>query len=108
MIDLFFQFGNEFILVKVDGSNVRFGSSEQGSQLATIDGLKLDYLGVVKEFPDLEDNPGWKRIATERFKENIKRMNNEDEVSNYIINDLKKYGYIPKLKQRKGFRVEKI
>lgn len=108
MIDVFFQFGNEFILVKIDGTNVRFANSVFGSQLATIDGLQLDYKGVIKEFPDLEDNPEWKKIAIMRFKNNIREMRNEDEISNYIINDLKKYGYVAKLKQRQGFRPERI
>ena len=71
-------------------------------------GLKLNYSGTIKEFPDLKDNLDWRKIAIERFKKRIREMNNEEEISQYIINDLKKYGYIPKLKQKKGFRIQRI
>ena len=33
-------------------------------------------------------------------------MKNEDEVVEYIVSDLKKYGYVPKYKQKSGFRAE--
>ena len=108
MIDLLFQFANEFILVRIEGSKVLFSNTAFGNKMTTIDGLKLDYKGVCREFPDLETNPDWKKIAIERFKNKINGMSSEEDISNYIIEDLRKHGYIPKSKQRKGFRIEKI
>jgi len=68
--------------------------------------LRFDKAGVIKEFPDLKDNEEWRFEAIKRFKEKIKSLNNESEVSDYIINELKGCGYKPKFKQRAGFRRE--
>lgn len=108
MIDLFFQLANEFIIIRIEGNKILFGNSSYGAKMSTIEGLKLNYNGVCREFPDLETRDDWKEEAIERFKDKIKSMKNEEEISSYLIQDLKKYGYIPKLKQKKGFRVEKI
>lgn len=108
MIDIFFEFMNEFILVRIEGSNVQFANTTYNNNLATIDGLKLNQQGVIKEFPDLKDNVEWRRIAITRFKDKIKTLETEEKISDYIITDLRKYGYIPKYKQRKGFRIIKI
>jgi hypothetical protein len=75
---------------------------------ATIDNLKLDRAGVIKEFPDLKDNESWNLIAKKRFKDKINSFNTEMEKADYIINDLKKFGYKVLYRQRNGFRVEKL
>ena len=108
MISLWFDFAGEKILVVINKNNVLFGNSAFGAKLATIDGLKLDYTGVVKEFPDLELKENWKEEAIKRFKEKVALMETEDEKAQYIIEDLKEYGYIPLFKQKKGFRIQKI
>lgn len=106
--EIIFYFGTEIILVRIEGSNVFFGNSKYGAKLATIDGLRLNQQGVEKEFPDLKGNPEWKKIAIERFKAHIKKLGKEDLIADYLIEDLKKYGYQPKYKQKKGFRPEAL
>ena len=108
MIDVIFTFGTDLVLVKVKGHDVSFGSSSQGAQLATIDGLKLNYSGVIEEFPDLEGKEDWRQQAIEKFKEKIKSFDSEEKIVEYIIEDLRKFGYIPKYKQKAGFRKEVI
>jgi len=105
---LLFKFGNERIFIIIDGTTVKFGNTLFGSQVASIEGLKLNYQGVIREFPDLEHNQNWSEEAMKRFKQKIKSCKNEEEVADYLIDDLKKYGYIPYLKQKKGFRPEVI
>ena len=108
MIEMFMDFMNEKVIVIVDGNEVRLGQTNFGAVTTTIDGLKLNHIGVIKEHPDLKDNPDWRKIVIERFKEHIKSLRTEDDVVDYIKNDLKKYGYIPRLKKKKGFRGEVI
>jgi len=104
MIDYIFHFGNEVVLVKVDGANVTFGNTTYGAMMAPIDGLKLDKQGVIKEFPELAYAEDWREQAIKRFKWKIKDMTSEKEIGNYIIEDLKRYGYQPYLMQVQGFR----
>jgi hypothetical protein len=106
MIGLIFSFGTEIIEIRIDGNNILFRNNQSG--FTTIDGIKLDKLGVIKEFPDLKDNENWQNIARQRFKDKIKSFNTEMEKANYIIEDLKQFGYKPMYKQRRGFRVEKF
>jgi len=104
MIELIFELGSEVILVVITGKDVKFGSTTYGATMADISGLKLDYAGVCREFPDLELADDWKEQAASRFKEKIQDMKTEDEISNYIITELQKQGYKAIKKRRKGFR----
>ena len=106
MIDLIFYFGGEVIFIRINNHDIRFSNSTYGTYLVPIDGLNLNHAGVVKEFPDLDLRDDWKEEAIKRFKEKISKMESEEQISNYIIEDLKKYGYVPKYKQRVGFRKE--
>ena len=108
MIHIMFEFLNEKTLIEVNGEKVYFSHESFGNVKTEIDNLKLSKSGVIKEFPDLKDNEEWKQIAIKRFKDKIKQLNNEDERTNYIIEDLKKYGYKPLYKQKKGFRIQRI
>ena len=108
MIELIFYFGTEIIFIRVNGNRVSFASSSNGAIEATIDGLKLSKAGVIKEFPDLKDREDWRTEAINRFKKKIHELSSEEAVSEYIINDFKKFGYTPKWKQRRGFRREAI
>ena len=108
MIGLIFQLGPEIVEVRIDNNNILFRNNDSNGMFTTIEGLKLSKVGVIREFPDLKDNNDWQNIARGRFKEKIKGMNTEMEKANYIIKDLKKYGYEPKYMQRQGFRPEKI
>jgi hypothetical protein len=107
MIGVIFNYLSEIVEVRVDGTNVFFRTS-QSPIFATIEGLRIEKSGVIKEFPDLKDNPEWKNIAIERFKEKIKSYNTEMERVKYIIEDLNKYGYVPLYYQRQGHRPVKL
>ena len=108
MIEVIFYYGNEVILVRIEGKKIQFGNSTYGSKLAEIDGIHLDKAGTIKEFPDLKDRTDWKPEAIRRFKEHINKLNNEEEITDYIIKELNSKGYIPKYKQVAGFRPTKI
>lgn len=106
MIGLIFQFGGELVETRIDGTNVFFRTSSYGSQFVPIDSLYFSKEGVIKEFPDLEGDELWKVKAIERLKAEIKKCHTENKIADYLISDLSKHGYIPKYKQRQGFRVE--
>lgn len=108
MIDVIFYFGTEVILVRVDGHNVQFANSRYGATMATIEGLRLDRAGVIKEFPDLAGKENWREEAIKRFKEKIKSFKNEEERIKYIIDDLTKFGYVAKYKRKQGHRMETL
>ena len=104
MIGTIFQFGNEVVEVRVNGGEVLFRTQATGSMFAPIEGLTLNEKGVVKEHPDLEGNPEWRKEAIKRFKEKIRAMDNENDVADYLVSDLKRHGYIPKYRRAPGFR----
>ena len=106
-IGIILQFGSETIEVRIEETSVYFRTSQIG-QFATIDGLKLDKAGVMKEFPDLKGKDNWKDEAIKRFKETIKNMNSETERAKYVIDDLTKFGYKPLYIQKKGHRPVKL
>jgi hypothetical protein len=108
MIDLMFEFIGDKILVRIEGTNIFFSNQRFGAQIAPIEGLRLDYNGVVREHPDLELKNNWREEAIKRFKEKIESLETENDRAIYIIEDLKKFGYKPLYKQEKGFRIEVI
>jgi len=107
MIGIIFEFANEFVDIRVDGNNVLFRNNPN-SGFVTIDNLKLNETGVIKEFPDLDGREDWKEEAIKRFKEKIASIETERDKIEYIKEDLKKYGYKPVAIQRQGFRTAKI
>ena len=107
MIGIIFNFGTEMIEVRVKGNVVCFRKGAD-VQFATIDNLKLDKKGVLKEFPDLKDKDDWMAQARIRFKSKIKELNTEEERVEYIIKDLSKFGYVPRFMQKSGFRPIKL
>jgi len=108
MIEVIFYFGTDIIMVRINQHRITFVNSSYGGFESTIEGLKLSQSGVIKEYPDLKENPQWKEIAIQRFKDKIKSLDQEEAICTYIVDDLKKYGYIPKWKQKQGFRREAI
>lgn len=108
MIALTFKHANELVLVHIKGNSVTFGSTIFGAVMADISGLRLDFHGTIREFPDLKDDIDWKDKAIQRFKEHIKTLKNEDEVADYIVYELRNKGYEPKLKEKAGFRAVRI
>jgi hypothetical protein len=107
MIDALLQFGAEVILIRVEGNKVLFGNTLFGTKMADIKGLKLDYGGVCREFPDLELHDDWKGEAIKRFKKKIADFQTEKMKVNYIIDELMNHGYKPIRIQKKGFRTQK-
>lgn len=108
MIDLIMQQSTDVFFIRVAGNDIRFSSSATGNLFTPIEGLHLNYRGVIKEFPDLTDREDWKQEAIKRFKEKIASFKTEDEKINYIMDDLRKHGFVPKYKQRIGHRREVI
>lgn len=102
-----FKFGGDNIEVIIDENNVLFSDIATGL-ISTIEGLKISKGGVIKEFPDLKDDPEWKKKALDRFKQKLKSMKSPQEKIGYVIYELKKYGYEPLFSQRAGHRPKKI
>ena len=101
-----FKSDTDIMQVGVRGNDLTFFDVSSG--LATVlEGIKFDYEGVIKEFPDLKDNDNWKKKAIERLKEHMKTFDTEMDKLNYIKDELVKFGNIPLYFQRHGFRVEK-
>jgi len=107
MIGAIFQFANEVVEVRVSDNQVYFRDTKSGGY-ATIEQLNLNKVGVVKEHPDLKDDTSWRIKAIERFKDKIKSYNTELQKMEYIIQDLKKFGYKPMLMQQQGHRPIKL
>lgn len=101
-----FSFAQERNQVVVDGNNLFF--IDMNGMTTTIEGLKIDKIGVVKEFPDLKEDENWKIKAIERLKEHIKKFKTEKEKMYYIKDELIKFGHEPILIQRAGFRPQKF
>ena len=108
MIELIFYFGTEIIMVRINQTQVKFTNSAFGAMETPIEGIKLSHDGVIKEFPDLKDNENWRQEAINRFKAHLSSLDNEEAIANYVAEDLKKFGYQPKWKQKQGFRREKL
>lgn len=104
MIELMFNRANEIVLIRITGNKVEFGNTMFGAMMGTIDGLKLEYSGVIKEFPDLRDSLDWRVKAIERFKKHITSLGSEWKIGNYLIDDLKLHGYKIVKIQKNGMR----
>ena len=108
MIQIILNYANEVVICRIQGHKVEFGSTITGAVLGTIDGIKLDYTGTIREFPDLQNDIDWRNKAILRFKEHLKKLQNEEEISKYIIKELRYKGYTPKIKQKDGQRPIRI
>jgi len=106
MIKGLFRFGGDLIETIVNQNNIMFSDVSTGV-ITTIEGLKLDKAGVIKEFKDLENDDEWRKKAMKRLKEHIKKYKTENEKIDYIKDELEKYGYEPLTKQRAGHRQKK-
>ena len=108
MIGIIFRFGNEIVEVRIDRDNLFFRSQNTGNMLIPFENLKLSKSGVIKEFPELTDKENWRDEAIMLFKKRFKSFITEKERIDYVIDDLKKYGYVPLYMQKEGHRVTKI
>jgi len=107
MIGGIFQFGSEIVEVRVHHEFVYF-RNQNSPAFGSIEELKLNRGGVVKEFPDLKDDKEWEKKARERFKEKIHSFKSEEERMKYIVDDLSKFGYVLKYVQKQGHRPRKV
>jgi len=108
MIGVIFQHTNQLIDVRVIGNECLFRTNDFGGAYVSIDGLKLDKQGVLKEHPDLVNDKNWREITIERFKKRLKEMKGEEKKMDYVITELKKCGYKPLYKQKQGHRPQKL
>ena len=65
-IQIVFQRGSERTAIRIIGKNVLFVDL-QTNMISPIEGLKFNKQGVIKEHPDLKDDPDWKQKAIQRF-----------------------------------------
>ncbi len=82
--------------------------ADTSGQITTIEGLKLNYAGVIKEHPDLKDNDDWRKEATKRLKKHMKNLTSEKAKMEYIKDELTKHGYDAMYYQRAGHRPTKF
>ena len=108
MIDIIFTYLSDTILVRIKGNEITFGNTAYGSKLADIGGLRLSQSGVLKEFPELKDEPDWRTLAFLKFKEKFSLLGSEDKKAEYLIDDLTKFGYVPMYLQKSGNRPIKL
>ena len=102
-----FQLADEVVVVRIEGNNIMFNTATTNfQQFVPIDYLKLPVVGILKEFPELEGHPAneIRLEAVSRFKEHIKKLNNENRVRDYIIEELEKAGYTYKRTKQNGWR----
>lgn len=98
----------DIVEVRIINSTCYFRSSRYGGIFSPIEGLKLNKSGCLKEHPDLKDREDWKEETIKRFKKKMNNYKTEEEQINYVMTDLKKYGYKPIAMQKSGFRMKKI
>lgn len=94
-------------VIRINGHSITFNQSVGGVPMfTTIEGLKLNPASIIEQFPDLKDKtiPEIKREAIKRFKEKIKTFTTEQQVQDYLQEDLRKHGLILKMIYKKGFR----
>lgn len=108
MIQLMFEKAGDRIVIIIKNNEILFGNTAFGTYLAKMEGLHLSYEGVIREHPDLKEEPNWRIEAIKRFKKKIESFRTEDEKADYIIEDLRKHYFVPLFKQREGFRPERI
>ena len=108
MIEVIFQLGSEMIGVLIRDKDVLFQTVQTGAMIVPIESLGFSKQGVVKEFPDLENDPDWRDKAIIRFKAHLFTLPNEQARADYVIKDLAKYGYKPLMIKKKGFRPKRV
>lgn len=101
-----YRLGGEILNVLVDGTNLMFLDSN--GVVTTIEGVRISKGGVLKEFPDLEGNEDWRKIAIERLKEKVKELQTELERTIYVKDEFVKFGYEAMFYQVAGWRPKRF
>lgn len=107
IINATFKLAGDVVSIKVEGNSLFFFDVGSG-QIAPLEGLRMSKAGVLKEHPDLENNPDWRKIAIERLKEHMKKKETEMDKIIYVKEELTKFGYEPLNYSKKGFRPRKF
>ena len=102
-----FKKAGEIMVVRIINDVVLF-IDIQNNTMSPFEGLSLNKLGVIREYPDLKDNPNWKQIAIERFVSKIKSLKDEKERMDFMIKEMKEMQYTPMFMSKNGFRPQKI
>jgi len=108
---LTFLKGSEVIVIKIVGKQIFFNIVQNGVPMqTTIEGLKLNPVTIVEEFPDLKGKPivEIKKEGVRRFKEHIAGMNTQEEIKNYLEIDLRKHGFKLTMIHRLGHRPQLV
>ncbi len=103
--------GDTLILEITAGNKLFFNVLSGGIiQRSTIEGLKLNPAGIVKEFPDLKGKPipVMKKEAIKRFEEKFKTLKTKKERIKYLKEEMAKVGYELRLIDEPGFRTRKV
>ena len=104
---LYFKIAGEIVIVKIQGHNVTFADVNTNfNQFYPIEAIKLNVQGCLKENPDLEglSNEEIRLASISRFRDHIKKLNNENSIKDYIVTEMGKIGYSLIKIQREGFR----
>jgi len=101
-----FRIAGEITNVLIDGNNIIFMDSS--GMINTINGIRLDYEGSIKENPDLKGDDDWKEKTIERFKKKVKSIEGDMEKIKYVKDELTKFGYDALYYQRNGHREKKF
>lgn len=110
-MELVFELGAEVVIARIEGHNILFSNSQTNfQQFVPVENLKLSTEGILKEHPDLKGLPKgeMRQEAIKRLKEHIGNLGGENEVMDYIVEELKKCGYSLKVIKKKGFRPVKV
>ena len=108
-MELIFEFAGDMVVIKIQGADVTFATSQTNfNQFVPIEAIRLTKEGILKEHPDLKDNPDMRNIAIKRFKEHIKNLGGENKIKDYVIEELENQGYILRTIKKEGFRPVKV
>lgn len=112
-MEITFRKGNEEVaIVKILNKSLYFGKITQGIPYwLPLEKLNLGVEGIIKQFPDLEGKPynEIKQEGVKRLKEHIKTMKTEEEIKNYVINEVEVWlGAKAVVITRPGFRPQLI
>ena len=104
--------GQLFSIEIVSNRILRFATFESGLPRYTTDikGLNLNVASILKEFPDLKDleMEEIKEQAANRFNKKVAEMKTEEELREYLKEDLEKHGFRLKTVHRRGHRPQII
>lgn len=111
MMVVSFKKDNSIGFLKIDNKQLYYGHIVKGTPIfVPIDKKIFVISGILKEYPELKDKTEdeMRTISEQRLKEKVMSMNSDEEVYQYVLKELRLHGSIPFMRQRSGFRPEKI